>query len=57
MRVMNRYFGADMDAFSDRVDTFIERYWPSAARIVSHADVQVWRAALVNAGWSVPQWP
>lgn len=54
---MNRYFGADMDAFSDRVDTFIERYWPSAARIVSHADVQVWRAALVNAGWSVPQWP
>jgi len=52
---VRRGLSAEMLAFRQQIDTFIQSHWPS--RDPTRADMAAWRAALVAAGWSVPHWP
>ncbi len=54
---MKRQLEAEMAGFADEVHRFIQAYWPAGAQTRSSTDVQAWRQALVDAGWSVPGWP
>ncbi len=52
---MERGLSADLLAFRQRVDTFIQAHWPSQAPTAEA--LPAWRQAVVEAGLSVPRWP
>lgn len=46
-----------MAEFRADVEDFVERHWPGPGNAITPADHAHWRRALVERGWSVPDWP
>jgi hypothetical protein len=53
-------FSQQEQEFCIQVDDFIKQFWPSDLSTIDQRDalhVQHWYRAVVQAGWSVPDWP
>jgi alkylation response protein AidB-like acyl-CoA dehydrogenase len=55
---MDLRLSVEEENFRREVVTFIDEFFPAEAReSPSPAEVEHWHQAVVNKGWSAPEWP